>query len=88
MQLAEAIVTTENGYVYNHPGNNVLAIVFFDGSDSDVAKEIALQVAAMNPVYLDFDAVPDDTISELEVKFREELKESGKPENMIEQILK
>jgi hypothetical protein len=30
MQLAEAIVTTANGYVYNHPGNNVLAVVFFD----------------------------------------------------------
>jgi translation elongation factor EF-Ts len=42
----------------------------------------------MNPVYLDFDAVPADTIAELETKFREELKESGKPENMIEQILK
>ncbi|OQY38181.1 MAG: hypothetical protein B6229_06595 [Spirochaetaceae bacterium 4572_7] len=88
MQLAEMIVTDNNGHVYNHPGNNVLAIVFFEGSDSDVAKEIALQVAAMNPTYLDFDAVPADTISELEVKFREELKESGKPENMIEQILK
>jgi elongation factor Ts len=88
MQLAEIIVTTENGYVYNHPGNNVLAIVFFNGSDSDVAKEIALQVAAMNPIYLDFDAVPADMISELEIKFRTELLESGKPENMIEQILK
>ncbi len=88
MQLADIVMTTDNGYVYNHPGNNVLAIVFFDGSDSDVAKEIALQVAAMNPTYLDFDAVPSDTVTELEEKFREELKESGKPENMIEQILK
>ena len=88
MQLAEVMVTDSNGHVYNHPGNNVLAIVFFDGSDTDVAKEIALQVAAMNPTYLDFDAVPTDTVAELEEKFREELKESGKPENMIEQILK
>lgn len=88
MQLAEIIVTKDNGYVYNHPGNNVLAVVFFDGSDTDVAKEIALQVAAMNPTYLDFDSVPADMISELETKFRAELLESGKPENMIEQILK
>ena len=80
MQLDDIIMTTDNGYVYNHPGNNVLAIVFFNGSDSDVAKEIALQVAAMNPTYLDFDAVPADTTAKLEEKFREELKESGKPE--------
>lgn len=88
MQLADMIVATDNGYVYNHPGNNVLAIVFFEWSDTGVAKEIALQVAAMNPTYLDFDAVPTDTVTKLEEKFREELKESGKPENIIEQILK
>lgn len=88
MQLAEIIVTEDNGYVYNHPGNNVLAIVFFDGEDTDIAKEIALQVAAMNPTYLDFDSVPSDIVSKLEEKFRAELLESGKPENMIEQILK
>lgn len=88
MQLADIIVTTDNGYVYNHPGNNVLAIVFFEWSDVDIAKELALQIAAMNPTYLDFDAVPADTVAKLEEKFREELKESGKPENMIEQILK
>jgi len=88
MQLAEAFVTSSNGYIYNHPGNNVLAVVYFDGTDSNIAKEIALQVAAMNPVYLDMESVPADVKTELETKFRQELLESGKPENMVEQILK
>lgn len=88
MQLSDIFVTKDNGYVYNHPGNNVLAIIFFEWSDTDVAKEIALQVAAMNPTYLDFDSVPSNIVSELEEKFRQELLESGKPENMVDQILK
>ncbi len=88
IQLGDIISTKDNGYVYNHPGNKVASIVFFDGSDTDIAKEVALQVAAMNPVYLDFDAVPSDIISKMEEDFRQELIESGKPENMVEQILK
>jgi len=47
-----------------------------------------LQVAAMNPIYLDFDSVPSDIVSKMEQDFRQELIESGKPENMIDQILK
>jgi elongation factor Ts len=88
MQLSEIILTKDNWFVYNHPWNKVASIVFFDWEDDSIAKEIALQVAAMNPIYLDFDSVPSDSIKELEVKFRQELLESGKPENMIDQILK
>ena len=88
MQLDDIILTTETGFIYNHPGNKVASIVFFDGADDDVAKEIALQVAAMNPSYLDFDSVPSDIISKMESQFRQELLDSGKPENMIDQILK
>jgi len=88
MHLATLILTKDKGFVYNHPGNKVAAIVFFEGDDLDVAKEIALQVAAMNPSYLDFDSVPSDVLSSMEERFRAELAESGKPANMIDQILK
>lgn len=88
MQLGNIILTTKKWFVYNHPGNKVASIVFFDWDDENIAKEIALQVAAMNPSYLDFDEIPNDILSSMEEKFRQELKESWKPENMIEQILK
>jgi translation elongation factor EF-Ts len=42
----------------------------------------------MNPTYLDFDSIPSDLVSSMEEKFRQELLESGKPANMIDQILK
>lgn len=88
MQLAELIVTKDNGFVYNHPGNKVASIVFFEWEDTDVAKEIALQVAAMSPIYLDFDSVPSNFVKEMEEKFRQELLDSWKPANMVDQILK
>ena len=88
MQLADIICTKDIGFVYNHPGNKVASIIYYDWDDSDIAKEIALQVAAMNPNYLDFDSVPSKIISKMESEFRQELIDSGKPENMIDQILK
>lgn len=88
MQLTEIMLTKDRGFVYNHPWNKVASIVFFEWEDADIAKEVALQVAAMNPVYLDFDSVPSDIISKMEAQFRQELIDSWKPENMVDQILK
>jgi translation elongation factor EF-Ts len=47
-----------------------------------------LQVAALDPDYLSFDDVPAEEKEKLRVQFTEELKAAGKPENMIEQIVK
>lgn len=88
IQLWDAFITDKNWFVYNHPWNKVASVVFYDSGDDEIAKEIALQVAAMNPSYLDYDSVPKDSIIEIEEKFRQELIDSWKPENMIDQILK
>lgn len=88
VQLGDVIVSHENAFVYNHPGNKVASVVFFEGDSEETAKEIALQVAAMNPTYLDFDAVPSEDIDKMTTEFREELLKSGKPENIIDQIVK
>lgn len=88
MQLWEIVSTEDNGFVYNHPGNKVASIVFFEWEGDDIAKEVALQVAAMNPIYLDFDAVPSNIVDELKKQFEQELANSGKPANIVEQILK
>ncbi|MDD2537706.1 MAG: translation elongation factor Ts [Candidatus Absconditabacteria bacterium] len=87
VRLAEVVVTEDNVYGYNHPGNKVASLVYYTG-DEDTAKELALQVAAMNPTYLTFDEVPADQKEEAKSKFTEELKAAGKPEAMIENIVK
>ena len=70
---------------YIHPGNKLATLVSFaeEGVDYQVARDIAMQAAAMNPVSLDRASVPQKVIdTEIEVG-REKAREEGKPENML-----
>lgn len=87
LKIGELFITTENAYAYAHPGDKVVSLVMYSG-DEATAKELALQVAALNPDYLNFDEVPADEKAKLEAQFTEELKAAGKPEAMIAQIVK
>ncbi|MDR1006876.1 MAG: translation elongation factor Ts [Bacteroidales bacterium] len=74
-------------YAYIHQGNGLASILGFTKAGFDVqGKEIAMQIAAMAPVALNRDTVPADVIEkELEI-YRIQIREEGKPENMIEKI--
>jgi len=57
-----------------------------EGVDYQVMRDVAMQVAAMNPVSLDKSSVPEKIIAtELEIA-REKAREEGKPENMLDNI--
>ena len=76
---------------YIHAGNKIAAITSLsakvDGAD-EAAKSVSMQVAAMNPIALDENAVSQETIDkELEIE-RHKLIEEGKPANIIDNILK
>lgn len=84
--------TTVNGeysFAYNHPGNSTAAIVALNQSGdavADAAKNVAMQIAAMNPVALDESSVSDEIKArELEIGREQALKE-GKPEQIIDKI--
>ena len=73
---------------YIHPGNKLATIVAFaeENVDVHVARDIAMQAAAMNPVSLDRTSVPQKVIdTELEIG-RDKAREEGKPENMLDRI--
>ncbi len=73
---------------YIHPGNKLATLVGFnkEGVDVQVYKDIAMQVAAMSPVALDKDLVPQNVINqELEIG-REQARRDGKPEEMLDKI--
>ncbi len=77
----------EQVIAYNHPGNRLACIVAFNKTVSEeVAKNVAMQVAAMAPVALDKDDVSTETLErELEIA-REQVRAEGKAEDMIEKI--
>lgn len=81
-------ITGESISTYNHQGKNQLCTMV--ALNKAVAEEyghnVAMQVAAMNPVSIDKDDVPED-IREQEFKIAvEKTREEGKPEKMVEQI--
>ncbi|MDR1154664.1 MAG: translation elongation factor Ts [Bacteroidales bacterium] len=79
---------------YIHPGNKLACLVGFNKklSDSQVGRDIAMQVAAMNPVAVDKESVPDYIAAkELEIATDQTMndpKNAGKPAEMIEKIAK
>ena len=74
---------------YNHPGNQVATLVgLTSGSEvaEDSGKQVAMQVAAMNPIALDKSGVDQDTINrELEIA-KDLAVQEGKPAEMAEKI--
>lgn len=73
---------------YIHPGNKLATLVGFNkgGLDIRVYKDIAMQVAAMNPVAIDKADVPQ-TIIEQEIEIgKEQARREGKPEAMLQKI--
>ena len=75
---------------YIHAGSKLGVLVGLDGSNgSDVdsaGRDVAMQIAAMNPVAVDKDQV-DSTVVEREMAIgREQAIAEGKPENIIDKI--
>lgn len=75
---------------YIHAGNKLGVLVALEGvngSDVDQAgKDVAMQIAAMNPVAVDKDDVDQSTIEkEIEIG-KEQARQEGKPEEMLEKI--
>ncbi len=87
LRLVDVYVDTANAYVYNHPGNKVVSVVYYEGWNEDVAKDLALQVAAMSPTYLTMDEVPQEEKDAAIQWEREALLQSGKPADIVDKIL-
>lgn len=90
-------VTTENtnnGFVidYIHPGSKLGVLVMFDNLENHyedfatVAKDLAMQVAAMKPLCVNRDEVPKDIIEKEIDIYKELARKEGKPENILDKI--
>ncbi len=83
-------VSGESVVAYNHAGFRIGVLVAMNMASNEkieaVGKDIAMQIAAMNPVALDQSSVSQEIIDrELDIA-REQIRQEGKPENMLEKI--
>ena len=78
---------------YIHGGGRIGVLVKFDtdvaGKDGfgEYAKDIAMQIAAMNPRYLDESAVPADVVKEEKKVLTVQAMNEGKPQNIAEKMV-
>ena len=71
---------------YSH-GSRIGAIVSLKGGDKDLSKDIAMHIAASNPVCIDEKDVPEDLISREKRIYTEQALSSGKPPEIAEKMV-
>ena len=74
--------------VYIHTNNKLGCIVELTGSDdADLAKDVAMHVAAMNPACTTSDELPQDVLEKEKALYLKQAMDEGKPENIAEKIV-
>jgi elongation factor Ts len=72
---------------YVHGNKRIGVIVALNGGDVELAKDIAMHVAAVNPQYIQQSDVPEDVIQKEKDIFTAQAAESGKPPEIIEKMI-
>lgn len=94
----KAARTASEGYIgaYLHSNGKVAAMVevncetdFVARTDDfkQLARDLAMQVAAMNPTYLSPEEVPDEVKEKEREIYRAEMKDQKKPDNVLDKII-
>ncbi len=72
---------------YIHMGGKISALCLVEGTDENVANDVAMHLAAMNPKYVDRDSVPGTVIEEESKVLKEQAINEGKPEDIAEKMV-
>jgi elongation factor Ts len=73
------------GYV--HSNNRIAVLVGLSGGSEDLARDVAMHVAAVNPAVVSSDQMPADVVAAEKEIFAAQARESGKPEEIIEKMI-
>ena len=81
-------VNTENGVLgaYKH-GDRIAVLAVLSGKDADLAKDIAMHIAASRPECISEEQLSNELLEREKTVFIEQAKESGKPDNIIEKMI-
>ena len=74
-------------YSYIHGGGKIGVLVDMKGGDAELGKDVAMQVAAANPQYLNRNEVPAAELEHEKEILTEQARNEGKPENIIAKMV-
>lgn len=72
---------------YVHSNKKVGAIIALDGGTEDMARDVAMHATAMNPLVISPDEVPEEAVTKEKEIWDEQLKNEGKPEEIMDKIM-
>ncbi|MFA6843629.1 MAG: translation elongation factor Ts [Bacilli bacterium] len=72
---------------YSHMGGKIVTVVILDGDNENIAKDVCMHVAAMNPKYLGRDSIDADYIKNETEILRQEALNEGKPEKIVDKMV-
>lgn len=83
------LVTADAGVVgaYVHGTNRIAVLVELKGGDQDLAKDVAMHVAAVNPQVVSAADMPDEVVAKEKEIYTAQAQESGKPAEIIEKMI-
>ena len=68
-------------------GGHIGVLVGVEGGNAELARDIAMHIAALNPEYVDVDDVPADVLAKEKHFLIEQAADSGKPADIIEKMV-
>lgn len=85
----ELVEKTDNQVfgTYSHMGGKIVTLALLEGNDTEVAKDIAMQIAAMRPLYLDRESVPEERIQKEREILTEQAENEGLDSNKLPMIV-
>lgn len=72
---------------YSHMGGKIVTLTVLDGDDAELAKDIAMQAAAMKPLYLNREEIPTEVIEKEKAILMEQAENEGLDENKLPMIV-
>lgn len=72
---------------YSHMGGKIVTLVVLEGNDEEVAKDVAMQIAAMRPMYLDKDSVPSERVEKERAILTEQAENEGLDSSKLPMIV-
>jgi elongation factor Ts len=88
IQVRRITRMSSNGNIgaYIH-GGRIGVLVELEGGDNEVARDVAMHIAAMNPEFIDVDDVPADILEKEKQFLISQAADSGKPADIIEKMV-
>lgn len=72
---------------YIHMGGKIATLVLIDGANEEVAKDVAMHIAAMKPLYVTRNEVPSDVLEKEKEIIKEQAINEGKPADIAEKMV-